>query len=226
MKNMEDKPASIRVKQGHCGCFCCKSPCLQRFCHINVFMVVFSAIFILSLSVAGYLAGVVSTLEKRFQLKSSEVGAISTISSSVSLAIVIFVAYYGQTRHRPRIIACGAVLVGIGTLLMSFPQFLYDTPEFLTRNTTEDAQLTKLCQVNSEVKQHNSSYDNSNNSCNGVEDVTSSSSYGVWWLIVGQFLIGIGGSVFMPLSITFIDDNVPKTSTAFYVGEYIVLFSR
>ena len=182
-------------------------------------MVVFSAIFILSLSVAGYLAGVVTTLEKRFQLKSSEVGAISTVSSAVSLGLVVFVAYYGQNRHRPRLIAGGAVLVGIGTLLMSFPQFLYDTPRFLSNgdssNSTESSPLSKLCTMSKNISAGDGSSE-----CDDVEDLTSSSSYGVGWLILGQTLIGIGGSAFMPLSITFIDDNVPKTHTAFYVGKY------
>ncbi|XP_072029658.1 solute carrier organic anion transporter family member 2A1-like isoform X2 [Amphiura filiformis] len=212
---METKPGTLRQKRpGNCGCCYFNPPCLQPLSHINSFMVIFSSIFILSLSVAGYLAGVVSTLERRFQLKSSEVGAISTVSSSVSLALVVFVAYYGQTRHRPRIIAFGALLTGVGTLMMSFPQFLYSTPPFLaTSNSTENIKMT-LCHLTENIS--------NDSDCSNVEDLTSPSSYGVGWLVSGQLLIGIGGSVFMPLAITFIDDNVPKTHTAFYVG---VLFA-
>ena len=69
-----------------------------------------------------------STIEKRFQLKTSELAPFLIVNDIMSVVMVLFVAYYGHTSHRPRIIGAGSLLVGIGLLICMLPQFIYDTP--------------------------------------------------------------------------------------------------
>ena len=113
---------------------------------------------------------------------------------------------------------------------MAFPQLVYDTPAFLitdapvTNTTNADGgsfqSSTHLCQIGGNL--------NGSSLCGdeGNEDGRTRSLYGVGWLITGQILIGIGGSAFLPLAITFIDDNVPRTSTPMYVGKFFSMISR
>ena len=63
-----------------CGLFCLKIPCLQPLAHPVVFVAVVCVFFAFYIcAVGGYFGGILSTLEKRFQLSSSEMGSIAII---------------------------------------------------------------------------------------------------------------------------------------------------
>ena len=94
--------------------------------------------------------GVFSTIEKRFQLKTSELAPFLIVNDIVLTVMVLFVAHYGHTSHRPRLIGGGTVLVGLGFLLCTLPQFIYDTPpqfsleSVSTENDTADENLEPI----------------------------------------------------------------------------------
>ena len=67
-------------KTERCGVFCILLPCLQPLAHPVVFVSVVCVFFAFYIcAVGGYFGGILSTLEKRFQLSSSEMGSIAII---------------------------------------------------------------------------------------------------------------------------------------------------
>ena len=65
-----------------------------------------------------------TSYERRFQLKSSQVGWISS-SFDISAAIFgIVIGFYGNRRHKPRILAVAFFIASVGSLLMFLPHFI------------------------------------------------------------------------------------------------------
>ena len=142
------------------------------------------------------------------------------VNDAVSLSLVIFVAHFGHTKHRPRLIAIGGVFAGVGAILMGLPQFIYATPNF-NDGTSDDHYGNEIAQNESDHLCYHSNFTNTISCDDGKQGVANSLLHQVAFLIIGRGFIGVANSVMFPLAITFIDDNVPATSTGMYVGMYL-----
>ncbi|XP_072029858.1 solute carrier organic anion transporter family member 5A1-like isoform X2 [Amphiura filiformis] len=74
----------------------------------------------------GYFSGIVTTLERRFQLSSSEAGTLIIINDISELCFIVIASHFGHKSHRPRWISLGSITMGIGMLICAFPQFISD----------------------------------------------------------------------------------------------------
>ena len=79
-------------------------------------------IFFQSLVASGYTASVATSIEQRYSLKATEIGAIVASCDIGSLSTVVFVSWLGGSGNRPRWVAMGGILVAIGSGLFTLPQ--------------------------------------------------------------------------------------------------------
>ena len=86
----------------------------------------FACLFVVAqgMTVNGLIYVVTSTLEKRFNLTSTRSGFISSCYDIAVLIVILFVTYFGERSHKPRIMGTGALIFGLGSLLFTLPHYL------------------------------------------------------------------------------------------------------
>uniref|UniRef100_A0A672TQC0 Solute carrier organic anion transporter family member n=1 Tax=Strigops habroptila TaxID=2489341 RepID=A0A672TQC0_STRHB len=137
----------------------------------------------------------ISTIEKRYELNSSLTGLISA-SYDISFCVLsLFVSFFGERGHKPRWLAFSAFMLGLGSLTFSLPHFSSGKYHFGTKlEGTRSANFT--CSASA---------------------MSSLSNY-LYVFILGQLMLGIGGTPLYTLGTAFIDDSVPKHKSSLYIG--------
>uniref|UniRef100_A0A8C4N2K7 Solute carrier organic anion transporter family member n=1 Tax=Eptatretus burgeri TaxID=7764 RepID=A0A8C4N2K7_EPTBU len=160
--------------------------------------------FTQALMVCGYLSSVITTVEKRFGLKSSETGFIVSSFDLGNLSVVVFVSYFGGRGHRPRWIAAGGILISLGALLFSAPHFI--APHYRPVQAKDPSVPTHLL-------------------CPRTGSVTlppSPASY-LAIFVMAQVLVGIGSTPIYTLGSTYLDDNVKTENSSLYLAILYVM---
>ncbi|KAL3892416.1 hypothetical protein ACJMK2_004626 [Sinanodonta woodiana] len=180
-----------------CGYGRCKPKWLQRLNNPKCLLVFLSGFAMLQGFVVNGINNVnTSTIERRFHLPSSQVGIISS-SYDLSAAILgILISYYGSGRNKARWLWIFAVVMGMGSFIMSLPHFtagLYEWGQNVTIGCHRDGQQ-ESCYRDSTLQAY------------------------LYVLILGQFLHGLGGTTLYTVGVSYIDDSVPAESSALYIG--------
>ncbi|XP_013775144.1 solute carrier organic anion transporter family member 4A1-like [Limulus polyphemus] len=189
---------------GPCGWFGIHPLCLQRFRTPRwVLFWICWAGALQGLIVNGFVNVVITTIERRFNLKSRESGLIAGCYDIASFLCLIPVSYLGGTRNKPHIIGGGVLVLALGSFVFSLPHFLSDTYTF-----SKEAQ--DVCNLN---------YNWTN--CNN--NVSYGLSYYKYVFFLGQLLHGAGASPFYTLGCTYLDENVSTKMSSVYLGIYYTM---
>lgn len=186
-----------------CGLLTWRSKVLQRFARPGWFLV-FQCWFVLAqgMIVSGLTGVVISSLEKRFFLKTSQVGAIASCYDIAAAVMAIFVSYYGHY-HKPKWLGCGAVILSIGCFLFALPHVLVG--KYIPSGNEKD-----LC-VTSDI-----------NSTSTLAPQPPTCHSSVWYIIVtfvvAEFFIGVGATPVYILGPSYIDENVRHTTSGVFLG--------
>ena len=81
------------------------------------------AVFLQQFCTTGLVKVVITSLERRFQLKSAEAGTITSSFDIGSLVLMIPVTYFGGKigTNRPRYISLGMIIMAIGAFIWMIP---------------------------------------------------------------------------------------------------------
>lgn len=63
-------------------------------------------------------------IEKHFSISSTKSSVVASSQDFGALAVVLFVSFVGARLHKPRFVACGSVIMAIGSFLFIVPHLV------------------------------------------------------------------------------------------------------
>ncbi|XP_041975302.1 solute carrier organic anion transporter family member 4A1 isoform X2 [Aricia agestis] len=159
--------------------------------------------------VNGFVNVVITTIEKRFGLRSMQTGVIAGGYDMASFACLAPVTYLGGRAgsSKPRWLGWGVLLMGTGSLLFSLPHFL--VPVYKVAGEEPD----DLCVMN----RTSPALD-----CDGGRS-SEGGGWAVAIFVLAQLLHGAGATPLFTLGVTYIDENVTKKMSSVYLGVYYTM---
>ncbi|XP_042554510.1 solute carrier organic anion transporter family member 3A1 isoform X2 [Dipodomys spectabilis] len=181
------------------------------FSNIKIFLVSECALMLAQGTVGAYLVSVLTTLERRFNLQSADVGVIASSFEIGNLALILFVSYFGARGHRPRLIGCGGIVMALGALLSALPEFLTHQYKYEAGELRWGAEGRDVCAPNA-----------SRGPPGPAPDLicrNRTATNMMYLLLIGaQVLLGIGATPVQPLGVSYIDDHVRRKDSSLYIG--------
>ncbi|XP_076084430.1 solute carrier organic anion transporter family member 3A1-like [Mytilus galloprovincialis] len=191
--------------------------CLQKCHNITVYSVIYGLTVLMTNALTVYISSQITTLERQFDLSSSQSGFILSCNDIGFTVTVLFVSHFGIRYHIPRVLSLFTIIYGLSGVSTSFLRFLSDhgipndnDNSISQRNTTSNL----LCVIN-----RNATLD-----C--MTEGHENSSGSVYRMKIAFILLcifmgvqGFGKAPRSSLGTFYIDSNVPdKTRTGFYLG--------
>ncbi|XP_061874865.1 solute carrier organic anion transporter family member 4C1 [Colius striatus] len=192
----------VEAEEGPCGWGRFAPKALQLCNNPEGYLAAYSLLAIFQGIVVNGLINIsISTIEKRYELNSFLTGLISASYDIAFCMLSLFVSFFGERGHKPRWLAFSAFMLGLGSLVFSLPHFS-------SGNYHYGAKLEDTCQI--------TGTSSANFTCS-ARTKSSLSNY-LYVFILGQLLLGVGGTPLYTLGTAFIDDSVPKHKSSLYIG--------
>ncbi|XP_043261056.1 solute carrier organic anion transporter family member 4A1 isoform X1 [Colletes gigas] len=216
----EIKPEAPKESDGttdnlKCGWFWFRPTYLQRFRTAKwaLFWLCWTGA-IQGMVVNGFVNVVITTIERRFGLRSSQTGLIAGGYDIASFLLLVPVSYLGgrSKASKPRYIGVGVLVLGIGSLLFA-------SPHYIAGPYRGGQQSENICQRVTNTSSRSVS-------CNGSAGQTDQEPYSGLYLtifLVAQLLHGAGSAPFYTLGVTYLDENVSKKMSSVYVGIFYTM---
>uniref|UniRef100_A0A3Q2Z2M3 Solute carrier organic anion transporter family member n=1 Tax=Hippocampus comes TaxID=109280 RepID=A0A3Q2Z2M3_HIPCM len=156
---------------------------------------------------SSYFKSSLSTVEKRYGLSSYSTGTLSSLHEVSNCLLIVFLSYFGNRVHRPRLIGIGGLLMSISAVMLALPHFLSQPYEYdLVLLNRQD-----ICDL-----QRNSS---ASESCGRDESRRLADTRNLWMLMAAaQLLFGVGSVPMQPFGISYIDDFAAPGNSPLYIA--------
>ncbi|XP_060792869.1 solute carrier organic anion transporter family member 4A1 [Neoarius graeffei] len=156
------------------------------------------ASFLQGMIINGFINTVITSIERRFDLRSYQAGLIASSYDIAACVCLTFVSYFGGTGHKPRWLGWGVFIMALGSIVFALPHLI--TPAYQPRVL----EHTGLCSANQTEECGNSKG-------------TALSLYRYIFML-GQFLHGVGATPLYTLGVTYLDENVKSNYAPVYIG--------
>ncbi|XP_069506856.1 solute carrier organic anion transporter family member 4A1 isoform X2 [Ambystoma mexicanum] len=155
------------------------------------------ASFLQGMIVNGFINTVITSIERRFDLRSYHSGLIASSYDIAACVCLTFVSYFGGNGHKPQWLGWGALIMGIGSVVFSLPHFMTSQYE------VHFSEQSGVC--------------HSNQTFTCAEGASSLSNYRFLFMF-GQFLHGVGATPLYTLGVTYLDENVKSNYSPVYIA--------
>ncbi|PVD27050.1 hypothetical protein C0Q70_12200 [Pomacea canaliculata] len=216
-----------------CGIGGCKPPAARMLANIGVFTGSYCLCSLVTSTLNSYVNSQVTTLERHFGFTSSETGLIMAANDIGFLILVLFISYVADKIHIPRALGLATIFFGVSGIICALPHFLFGAPSPTVDIKTSN--ITGVVSSRSTKAFGGQLCDNDNLTSLGcgmiAEDATKSSAMlggenkarahattALVIIVLGMVLQGVAKSPRYSFLTTYVDANVDRTKTGFYVG--------
>lgn len=175
-------------------------------CGIKLFVLCHGLLQFSQLLYSAYFKSIITTIERRYGLSSYSSGTISSLNEISNSVLIVFVSYFGNRVHRPRVI-------GIGGLLMAISATILTLPHFVSQPHSYDSVLHDrhdICNLQGNTSKPD---------C-GRDDTRRLADTNNLWLLMAsaQLLFGVGSVPIQPFGISYIDDFAGPANSPLYIA--------
>ena len=212
-ERFDEKVEVNKVVVKDCATAFIKLPFLNKLRSPKWFLVFLSlAACVQGVLINGLVNVVITSIEIRFGMKSSDTGLLVACQDIGSLLVMLPASHFGSRlgASKPRWIAVGMMVLGMGSFVWTLPHFL--TGPYVPGDLgaqEESREASSLCRLDKEAL------------CQGGEDGKDPSSDLAKFrfvFILGQLLNGAGCSPLLSLGTTFMDEAVGTKSSPVYIA--------
>ncbi|XP_016905153.1 solute carrier organic anion transporter family member 4A1 isoform X2 [Apis cerana] len=204
-----------RTVEPKCGWFWFRPKYLQRFRTAKwaLFWLCWTGAM-QGMVVNGFVNVVITTIERRFGLRSSQTGLIAGGYDIASFLTLVPVSFLGgrSKASKPRYIGIGVLVLGLGSLLFA-------SPHYIAGPYRGGQQSENICQRVTNTSSRSLS-------CSGSVGQIDQEPYSGLYLsifLIAQLLHGAGSAPFYTLGVTYLDENVSKKMSSVYVGIFYTM---
>ncbi|XP_046412309.1 solute carrier organic anion transporter family member 4A1 isoform X1 [Neodiprion virginianus] len=212
----ETLPPENTAVQQKCGWFWLRPNCLQKFRTAKwaLFWLCWAGA-VQGMVVNGFVNVVITTIERKFGLRSSETGLIAGGYDIASFLLLVPITYLGgrSNASKPR-------YIGIGVLVLSLGCLLFASPHFLVGTYRAGRQYENLCQ---RVTNTSALQTAACDSASKETDLEAPRGLYLAIFLLAQLLHGAGAAPLFTLGVTYIDENVSKKMSSVYLGIYYTM---
>ncbi|OWF41742.1 solute carrier organic anion transporter family member 2A1-like [Mizuhopecten yessoensis] len=240
---MGDKPKSAKLasdtesgasadEEVLCGLYGLKISSLQCFANVQSFTFFYGLAGLMTQTLTFYVNSQVPNMEKQFGLSSAESGLLMSFNDIGFLLCSLFISSLARFVHIPRFLFYCTLLYGFSGIICSIPHYITPniedlyvtsgkTPDLaLPNNITEtESSIMPLCVPELQLENRNFTTcedDNRKKIFKMVSPEFKALAIGI--IAIGMMVQGIGKAPRAPFVTVYIDDNVEKRKTGFYIG--------
>lgn len=210
-----------------CGIGVCTPNCIQCCGSMAAFTAVYSFSGLLTTALQVYISTQITALERHFGFSSSVSGFLISCNEIGFVLVTVVMSYFIRRLHIPRLLSLTTLFYGIAGLICVIPFIL--TRDLITpssdSNITSVFQTGPLCHLEVTVAPTSPANSTGKAECSDtkfsyVQDETMK-KISIALLALGMLIQGVSKAPRAPGLTTYVDDNVPKTKTAMYMGKMI-----
>ncbi|CDW54745.1 solute carrier organic anion transporter family [Trichuris trichiura] len=180
----------------------------SKWINIRLFSLLMCIVIAIQGTYLGYIVGVLTSIEKRFEISSSMSGTLLAMYDIGHTLSVLLVGYFYADCHKPRVIVGGVLLSSVAMFLLALPNFVFGPTPYPPVDEIADqhANGTYGCRENMtslDVADH-------------CPKAVHGGAYAI--MILAQLLAGISAAPFNTIAYIYIDDNVSHRDSPFYLG--------
>ncbi|TKS74805.1 Solute carrier organic anion transporter family member 2A1 [Collichthys lucidus] len=184
-----------------------KRPAAFR-CSIKLFVLCHGFLQFSQLLYTAYFKSIITTIERRYGLSSYSSGTISSLNEVSNSLLIVFVSYFGNRVHRPRIIGMGGLLMAVSATILTLPHFISQRYEFSDLHNRHD-----ICNL---TANHGNA---SETDCGRDDSRRLTDTNNLWVLMaIAQLLFGVGSVPIQPFGISYIDDFAGPGNSPLYIA--------